>query len=680
MRVKRQNRQCFPGPQIFAVTLRFGKAGHPELGSQDLVLLMLQGLDAKLDQIAEIAESTIAPDRFFQAVLDFLVTDCAMAASAVWSVERGVFKLRYQTRLLDFGIGTDPEVQQLHEDSLEKVCQSGEPYCFEVHAASKRQFHFHSSQDSLANFWVLEIVEKSDSRNDIPLRALLAALAEIVKDYKNSQITRELASQSELLLQSDSVLQRLYRGASIEEVSYNVVNELATALDLDRVSFVRFRNNRTRVVAISGITIPEARSSQVRNLESLSRFACAANVSLIFPHTESGDEIQADVINEYVDATRMEFVQVIPCARVVSTGEETPSTGACFGVIVLESSEPGFAIANKNLFDLLIRHSINTLYRSIVLDELPLSKLSKHLSQSTVYSWLTSWSSYIYLSLVLAVLCVVCLIPTTLDIHATGVYQPKLLNHIYAPQAGEVTDVYAQHQASVRSGDVLLRIRSPQLELKLEEIRTERGITLEKLRGIEAARLRDRKDVDNDNATTLELSALERELQESLKSQDEQMVIVRQAIASLDVRSPIDGQVISWNPLEGLERRPVQQGQKLMTVASQAGGGELHLLVNEEDVRHIAEQIDRGQNVSIRFSLANTPTRTYRGSVKRIGTMAEIVDDGPPKIRVLADIESEVDIVAKPGATASASIECGTATLAYCWTRKFWDYWYFYLV
>ncbi len=116
-------------------------------------------------------------------------------------------------------------------------------------------------------------------------------------------------------------------------------------------------------------------------------------MSLIFPQTESGDEIQADVINEYVDATRMEFVQVIPCARVVSTGEETPSTGACFGVIVLESSEPGFAIANKNLFDLLIRHSINTLYRSIVLDELPLSKLSKHLSQSTVYSWLTSWSS-----------------------------------------------------------------------------------------------------------------------------------------------------------------------------------------------------------------------------------------------------------------------------------------------
>ncbi len=51
---------------------------------------------------------------------------------------------------------------------------------------------------------------------------------------------------------------------NIEEVSYNVVNELATALDLDRVSFVRFRNNRTRVVAISGITIPEARSSQVR--------------------------------------------------------------------------------------------------------------------------------------------------------------------------------------------------------------------------------------------------------------------------------------------------------------------------------------------------------------------------------------------------------------------------------
>lgn len=646
---------------------------------------MLQGLDAKLDQIAELAESSIDPDRFFQKVLDFLALDCAIAASAVWSVERGVFRLRYQTGLLEHGIGTDLEIQQLHEEALEKVCQADESYCMEGHAASMQHFHFHSSQDSLSNFWVLEIVEKSDSPNAIPLRGLLAALAEIVRDYKNSQLTRELASQSELLQQSDGVLQRLYHGLSLEEVSYSVVNELENALHLDRVSFVRFHKNRARVVAISGIAIPDARSAQVRNLESLSRFACAANVNLSFPQTGTSDEMQADVINQYVDAARMEFVQVIPCSRskrgVHKKGDhESQSAGECFGAIVLENSKPGLAIANSNLLDLLIQHSINTLNRSISIDELPLSKLSNRLSQSMVYSWLASWSIYFYLSLLFAIFLLISLIPTTLEIRAVGVYQPKLLNHIYAPQAGEVTNVYAQHQSDIRSGEVLLRIRSPQLELKLEEIRTERGITLERLRGIESARLRDRKDVEKDTATTLELSALERELQESLKSQDEQIVIVRQAIASLDVRSPIDGQVISWNPLERLERRPVQQGQKLMTVASQSGGGELHLLVNEEDVRHIAVLKNQGRKVTIRFSLANAPTKSYRGSVVAIGTMTEIVDDGPPKIRVLADIDADRELEAKPGATASASIECGTATLAYCWTRKFWDYWYFYLV
>lgn len=641
---------------------------------------MLQGLDEKLDQIAELASSAIDSDRFFQRVIDFLEENCVIEACAVWSVEQGVFRLRYQSRLVDHGIGTDAEIQQLHEDTLEKVCQPEQPYCLEVHEASKQRFHFHSSQDSLANFWVLEVVEGGDSPNAIPLQGLLAALAEIIKDHRNSLLTRELASQSELLQQSDGVLQRLYRGVSLEEVSYCVVNELANSLGLDRVSFVRFRKNRARVVAISGITNPESRSSQVRNLESISRFACAAKVRLSYPESQTIDEVQADVINRYVDAARMEYVEIIPCFKPEARDKEDRSDGDCFGAITLEHSEPGFVISNSGLMDLLVRHSVNSLNRTISLEELPLSKLSKKLSHSIVYRWLASWTSYLYLSLFLVVLFLISWIPVTLEIRASGVYQPKLLNHIYAPQAGEVTDVYAQHQANIRLGEILLKMRSPQLELKLEEIRTERGVTLEKLRGIESARLRDRKDVEKDTAATLELSALERELQESLKSQDEQMVIVRQAIASLEIRSPIDGQVISWNPLERLERRPVQQGQKLMTIASQSEGGELHLLVQEEDVRYIAEQMNQGRKVTIRFSLANAPTKSHRGFVKSIGTMAEIVDDGPPKIRVLAEIESDGDLVAKPGATASASIECGKAALAYCWTRKFWDYWYFYLV
>jgi multidrug efflux pump subunit AcrA (membrane-fusion protein) len=639
---------------------------------------MLEDLDARLDELAEFAQTSSDPRAFFEAVLRTLFEHTPIVAAAIWSVDQGVYRLRHQAGLVEMGIGTDTHLQRLHEDSLAAVCHSADGYRVEKDVALDASFYFQANKDSLGNHLVLEAVASSVANTDDWMRGLLAALAEIARDFSNSQRTRELLSKSESLERGQSVLLHLYQGRTLEETAYHVANELANALELDRVTVTRFSNRRSKVVAISGVAKPESRAAQVRNLESLTQFACETKSRLEYPLAPDSNELDQQVMDDYVDAAQVEWVRVQPCLRPKRELVREGRDDVCFGAIVLEHISPGYRSLEGSLELMLIKHATNALAKAKELEDIPLRRLGAWLSRSRWYRTVTSWSTYAYVAAATLVLIGIGCIPVSLIIDATGVYEPKELHQIYAPHQGEIVEVYAHHQDSVQAGQPLFQIRALDLELKREELRTQRSVTLEKLRGIEAARLRDRKGSINDASAALELSATERELQETLKSQDEQLEIVRKTIAELQVRSPIEGQVISWNPLEPLERRPVQQGQKLMTVAALRGDGQLHLFVNEEDVRHITDQLDRNQTVKVDYALANEPTRSGQGIVQAIGTMSESVDLGPPRVRVVADISSQSHSTPRAGTTVQASLRCGTVSLAYAWTRRFWDYLFYY--
>ncbi len=639
---------------------------------------MPEDIDARLDELAEFAQTCSDPRGFFEAVLRTLFDNTSILAGAVWSVDQGVYRLRHQSGLVEMGIGNDTYLQCLHEDSLAAVCNTPEAYRVEKDGSQNRSFYFQASKDTLGVHLVLEAVASVAANNDDRMRGLMAALAEIARDFSNTQRTRELLSKSESLERGQSALLHLYQGRSLEETAYHVANELANALELDRVTVTHFSNRRSKVVAVSGVAKPESRATQIRNLESLTQFACETKSKLQYPLAADSNELDQQVMDDYVDAAQVEWVRVEPCMRPKREAVREGRDDFCFGAIVLEHISPGYRTFESNLEAMLLRHATNALAKAKELEDIPLRRLGSWLARSRLYRALGSWSTYAYTAVVTLILIGIGCIPVTLVIDATGVYEPKLLHQIYAPHQGEVVEVFAHHQDGVQAGQPLFRIRAPDLELKLEEIRTQRSVTLEKLRGIEAARLRDRKGTINDASAGLELSATERELQETLKSQDEQLEIVRKTIAELHVRSPIAGQVISWNPLEPLERRPVQQGQKLMTVAALTGGGQLHLFVNEEDVRHITDQLDRKQTVMIDYALANEPTRSGQGTVQAIGSMSESVDMGPPQVRVVADISNQLHSTPRAGTTVQASLRCGRVSLAYAWTRRFWDYLFYY--
>ena len=94
-------------------------------------------------------------------------------------------------------------------------------------------------------------------------------------------------------------------------------------------------------------------------------------------------------------------------------------------------------------------------------------------------------------------------------------------------------------------------------------------------------------------------------------------------MADLEVYSPIDGQIVTWDLKNRLEGRPVQKGQALLRVANPEGDWELDLHMPEDRMGHIAraEKLadERNEPLPVAYILATEPGTTLKGTVKEIG-------------------------------------------------------------
>ena len=71
--------------------------------------------------------------------------------------------------------------------------------------------------------------------------------------------------------------------------------------------------------------------------------------------------------------------------------------------------------------------------------------------------------------------------------------------------------------------------------------------------------------------TIYQLAAEQEELRQLLASQQEQLAILRGQREKLTLRSPIDGEVLTWDLEQTLSDRPVQRGQLLLSVGDLDG-------------------------------------------------------------------------------------------------------------
>ncbi len=116
-------------------------------------------------------------------------------------------------------------------------------------------------------------------------------------------------------------------------------------------------------------------------------------------------------------------------------------------------------------------------------------------------------------------------------------------------------------------------LRKPELDLELRRVAGEIQTLEKRLAAVQAERLSNDRDKSDNRRQPHQLTADEEEIKQQLAGLAHQREILETQQRDLVVRSPIDGQALTWNLEELLEARPVERGQSLLTVADSTGPG-----------------------------------------------------------------------------------------------------------
>jgi multidrug efflux pump subunit AcrA (membrane-fusion protein) len=171
-------------------------------------------------------------------------------------------------------------------------------------------------------------------------------------------------------------------------------------------------------------------------------------------------------------------------------------------------------------------------------------------------------------------------------LEAKGTLEPVERQDVFAGVDGMVKELNIVHGATVTKGQLLVKLRSTELEAAITETNGKWLAAKERLANVE------RQLLERDKSLRIEdrdrLAGERAETKQNLASLEAQLKIQREKLLQLDVRSPIAGVVVTWDPQNRLPNdRPVQRGSNLLRVADPTGNWQLEVHMPENHMGHV---------------------------------------------------------------------------------------------
>jgi multidrug efflux pump subunit AcrA (membrane-fusion protein) len=274
----------------------------------------------------------------------------------------------------------------------------------------------------------------------------------------------------------------------------------------------------------------------------------------------------------------------------------------------------------------------------------------------------------------LAVILALIYVPADFEIEGRGTLQPRNRRNVFARSDGIVAEVRTDHAQECREGDILAVMTKSQLDFESSRVQGELQTARKRLASVQASRLELSPQTAADREKYYQLTAEEEEVQELLNSLTEQNAVLKEQRDDLLVRSPLTGQVITWNVRQLLEGRPVQRGQVLLQVADLTGPWVLEIEVPDDRIGHVLDaerELKPGLDVS--FMLATEPGVSYRGTIEKVALSTDVRPPEKANVLVTVRIDREQIPRLRPGATAASHIHCGRRSIGYVWFHTLWE-------
>jgi multidrug efflux pump subunit AcrA (membrane-fusion protein) len=568
-----------------------------------------QQIRSLVGEIAQLTKTEISPEEFYGEFLTRVVSALAAVGGVVWTVNQdGQLALQYQINLQETRLRESEEDQARHGRLLYKVLSSGEDgVLVPPHSGAGDDQQAGNPTDFLLVFGLLktdletvglvEIFQRSDAASSAQkgYKRFLAQMCELAADFLKSHQLRHFSDRQVLWTQLEDFARVIHASLDPREAAYTIANEGRRLIDCDRLSVAIRKGKHCKIVAISGQDVFDKRSNVVRLLGKLAT-AVAATGDAVW-YTGETQDLAPQVekaVEEYVDEAHSKTVAILPLKRPEPPEDVDPSKRAepeqAFGALIIEQIEDSRVPASMiQRVEVVSRHSATALGNALEHQNLFLMPLWRTLGKTRwVLQARTLPKTLAISGAVLAVILFLSLWPAKFEMESKGTLEPVERRDVYVQTDNSVVEeLMVKHKDLVEAGQLLVQLRSTKLE-------TETAIIDGELRSTKEAIASKQRDLQEESKLRVEernrLRGEMAELREKLSSLQKQLTLCKINQAELSIKSPIKGQVVTWDLDIRLPiGRPVQRGSVLMRVVDRNGSYQLELRMPENRMGHVAE-------------------------------------------------------------------------------------------
>ncbi len=625
----------------------------------------VENADRILDELEEVAHSSVPNAVFVDQVLDSLRSLLRADGSALvvavqddrWAALAIQGKLG-QDALFDLSSAiASIDLKPSPAGFLRGTCKSGQSWIA----------HPIQSMDYRLGCLVIGYAQPIPAAAEPAVVALLKAFCEIMAVR---QIRRSEKFLQEVGGRVQEIANELLVAREPAVAAHTFAYRLCSILGASRVTLFRddgFPLRSKNLLSVSNATSPDRRSEAVERLRSLAEQARTSEQPLV----QYGDSPVTTPSHE--GRSKIALPELAPCYLATRWAGLPKELGRGY-LIVLEWSDRTAMV-----------ESLPALAHALPFLTTILAQQDRWLSVPT---WMRKGGDWLGRGLIprlgrssvrwliLAVLCagVLWLLqkPTPLIIEAEAIIEPTTKRSIYVHVDGLLEKLLVNDGEAVVEGQPLATLRSPTLDLEIEEVVGQIRAIAEKRNGLRVAVSQVSSASADAESVQTRLSAEILLLEEQEKHAREKLDFLNEERKKLAILAPIAGTIVSRNMARELESRPLRRGDSLFTIVDLDGPWQLQIQVADRDSEYVLRSREGGKD-KVDFVLDSMPKESHQATIQYVGRSIENPKGDHCFLPVFASLDHGMIGSAYIGANARVRFTCDDQPYWFVWCRPIWE-------
>ena len=422
--------------------------------------------------------------------------------------------------------------------------------------------------------------------------------------------------------------------------THEICNLLSTELGCTRVSLGVMKGLKVDTLAISNQLRFDARSTQIRSLESAMEEAIDQKDTISYPQkveklsliahkhkrlSKSNDEINVISIPFRVGTDLMGAITLL---REKSKPFKKKEIDILTYVTELLGAVVALKIQEEKSLRTTVVQSLSKSFESIFSKEYLLLKVSS--------------------TLLLLFILFLSFFKTDYYIYASSNLEGKIVQVIVAPQNSFIKEASVRAGDIVKKNQIIVSFDDRDLELEYEKLRSERGTIFKEYQETLALHERARMSI----------------LLARISQVDARLALVKERLKRIEIKAPFTGIVVSGD-LSHSFGAPVTKGEELFEITPK-GDYRVMLNVNDYDV----SKLQLKQLGSLR--LVSLPNKIIPIRISKIIPVSE-AKNGANYFRVEATILDTDETILRPGMEGVSKVKISDESLLWIWTHTIVD-------